>query len=136
MLARQPSRLTLARVIDGLALTAIGCSLALACWAFVACARHQPPNRALFVGLGVVAAVVTAQVLIATVRLVAGEGPVGEERVVTFVGYLLSALLLPPAGAVLARMEPTRWGSGLIGAAAIIVPVVMLRMQQVWGPGS
>jgi hypothetical protein len=30
-------------------------------------------------------------------------------------------------------MEPTRWGSGLIGAAMVIVPVLLLRMQQVWG---
>jgi hypothetical protein len=128
-----PARhLTLSRVVYGLALAAIACSLALAVWAFVACARQQPPTRALFVGLGVVAAVVTAQVVIATGQLVSGRGPHGADRIVTFVGYLLTVLLLPPAGAVLARMEPTRWGSGLIGAAAIVVPVLILRMQQVW----
>ena len=118
-------------MIDGLAIAAIVSSLALAAWAFVACARQQPPTRALFAGLGVVGAVVAVQVVIVAVRLFGGEGPSGGAAV-TLVGYLLTAALLPPAGAVLARMEPTRWGSALIGAAAVIVPVLILRLQQIW----
>ena len=120
-------------MIDGLALATIASSLVLAGWAFVECARHRPAGRELMIGLGAIAAVVTVQALIATVRLIGGDGPEGGEQVATFVGYALTSALLPPAGAVLARMEPTRWGSGLIGAAAIIVPVLVLRMQQVWG---
>lgn len=119
-------------MIDALALAGIVGSLALAVWAFLACWREQAPDRALFTGLAVVAVVVAVQVVIATVRLIGGAGPNGTDRVVTFVGYMLTTLLLPPAGAVLARMEPTRWGSGLIGAAAVIVPVLLLRMLQVW----
>jgi hypothetical protein len=120
-------------VIDGLALAGIVGSLALAVWAFLACWREHPPDQALFTGLAVVGAFVAVQVIIATARLIGGAGPSGGNHVVTFVGYMLTTLLLPPAGAVLARMEPTRWGSGLIGAAAVIVPVLLLRMQQVWG---
>jgi hypothetical protein len=119
-------------VIDALALAGIFGSLALAAWALVACARHEAPTRRLFVGLAVVGVVVAVQVVIAAVRLIGGAGPDGETNIVTFVGYMLTTLLLPPAGYVLARMEPTRWGSGLIGAAAIVVPVLLLRMQQVW----
>jgi hypothetical protein len=120
-------------VIDALALAGIVGSLALAGWAFFACWREQAPTRALFNGLAAVGALVALQVVIATVRLIAGSGPSGGQHIVTFVGYMLTTLLLLPAGAVLARMEPTRWGSGLIGAAAVIVPVLLLRMQQVWG---
>jgi hypothetical protein len=124
---------TLASVIDALALAGIVGSLAVAVWAFLLCARNELPSRSLYVGMVVVAALVAAQVGIATVRLIGGAGPSGSSRIVTFVGYMLTALLLPPAGAVLARLEPTRWGSALIGAAMVIVPVLILRMQQVWG---
>ena len=41
-------------------------------------------------------------------------------------------VVVPPAGVVLARMEPTRWGSLLIGAAAVVVPVLILRLGQIW----
>jgi hypothetical protein len=132
--ATRPPRLrfTLTAVIDALALAGIVGSLAVAIWAFLLCARNELPSRTLYVGLAVVAALVAVQVGIATVTLIGGGGPAEGNRIVTFVGYMLTALLLPPAGAVLARMEPTRWGSGLIGAAMVIVPVLILRMQQVW----
>ena len=64
--------------------------------------------------------------------LARGGGPDDGGLVVTLIGYMLTALLLPPAGAVLARMEPTRWGSLLIGSAAVIVPVLILRLGQIW----
>jgi hypothetical protein len=120
-------------VIDGLAIAAIVCSLAVAGWAFVAAARHRPPSRPLFVALAVVAAVVVVQAAIVVVRLVGGAGPTGVERVATLVGYLLVSVLLPPVGAVLARLEPTRWGSALVGAACLVLPVMVVRLEQVWG---
>jgi hypothetical protein len=119
-------------VIDALALAGIVGSLAVAVWAFVLCARNELPSRFLYVGMTVVAALVAVQVGIATARLIGGAGPSESNRIVTFAGYMLTALLLPPAGAALARLEPTRWGSALIGAAMVIVPVLLLRMQQVW----
>lgn len=133
-MASRPPRLssTLTIVIDALALAGIVGSLAVAVWAFLLCARDELPSRSLYVGMTVVAALVAVQVGIATVRLIGGSGPSEGNRIVTFVGYMLTALLLPPAGAVLARLEPTRWGSALIGAAMVIVPVLILRMQQVW----
>ncbi len=126
-------RFTLARVIDGLAYAAIACSLALAVWAFVACARNRAPSRALFIGVWVVGAVVAVPVLIAIIRLIGGAGPHTSDQVVTFIGYTITGLAMPPAAVILARMEPTRAGSGLIGVAALILPVLILRMQQVWG---
>lgn len=107
-------------------------SLALAAWAFVEFFRHREPGRPLFAGLGVVGVLVLVQVVALVVGLARGHGPAGGGQVVTLVGYLLTALLLPPAGAVLARMEPTRWGSLLIGSAAVIVPVLILRLGQIW----
>lgn len=107
-------------------------SLALAAWAFVEFFRHREPTRPLFWGLGAVELLVLIQVVALIVGLARGDGPSDGGEQVTLIGYLLTAALLPPAGAVLARMEPTRWGSLLIGSAAVIVPVLVLRLGQIW----
>lgn len=125
-------RITLTAVIGPLAVAIHVVSLALAAWAFVEFFRHREPGRPLFLGLGVVGVLVLVQVAALTVGLARGRGPESGAEVVTLIGYLLTALLLPPAGAVLARMEPTRWGSLLIGSAAVIVPVLILRLGQIW----
>jgi hypothetical protein len=119
-------------VISGLAYLAIAVSLAVAVWAFVECARTRAPGQALYTALTVVWVLVTAESVVATVRLIGGSGPSSSNETITFIGYLLTTVLLPIAGIILARMEPTRWGSALIGAAAVVVPVLVLRMVQVW----
>ncbi len=125
-------RITLSAVIGPLAVAISVLSLALAAWAFVEFFRHRAPTRPLFQGLAVVGVLVLVQVVALVVGLARGGGPDDGGLVVTLVGYMLTALLLPPAGAVLARMEPTRWGSLLIGSAAVIVPVLILRLGQIW----
>jgi hypothetical protein len=105
-------------------------SLLVAAWCLVAAFRDRAPVNAQMVALLAVAALVLVQAVVALVRWAGGTGP---EEPVTFLGYLFTALLLPPAGVVLARMEPTRWGSAILGSAGLVVPVLMLRLQQVWG---
>lgn len=122
---------TLSAVIGPLAVATHVLSLALAVWAFAEFFRHRAPTRPLFAGLWVVEALVAVQVVALVVRLAGGGEPHGGDMV-TLIGYLLTAVLLPPAGGVLARMEPTRWGSLLIGVAAVIVPVLILRLGQIW----
>jgi hypothetical protein len=122
---------TLSAVIGPLSVATHVLSLALAAWAFVEFFRQREPGRPLFAGLWVVEALVFVQVVVLVVQLSGGHRPVGGDMV-TLIGYLLTAVLLPPAGLVLARMEPTRWGSLLIGAAAFIVPVLILRLGQIW----
>jgi hypothetical protein len=118
-------------VIGPLAVATHLLSLALAAWAFVEFLRRREPGRPLFAGLWAVEALVLVQVAALAVRAAGGHHPAGGD-LVTLVGYLLTAALLPPAGIVLARMEPTRWGSLLIGSAALIVPVLILRLGQIW----
>jgi hypothetical protein len=117
-------------VIGPLAVATSVLALALAGWAFVEFFRQREPGRALFAGLWVVEALVAVQVVALIWLLADGRRPGGD--MVTLIGYLLTAVLLPPAGIVLARMEPTRWGSLLIGVAAVLVPVLILRLGQIW----
>jgi hypothetical protein len=55
-----------------------------------------------------------------------------EVSTLEFFGYLLVALLIPPAAIVWALAEPTRWSSVVMGFAALTVSVMLMRMHQIW----
>lgn len=119
-------------MIDGLAYVIIGAALALALWGGLEAARERAPGRALFAGAAAVGGLVAVQAVIALVRLAAGA----DLDAWLFVGYLLTAALLIPAAAVLARMEPTRWGSALLAAGGLVLAPLVLRLIQIWGAGD
>ncbi|MFI2709629.1 hypothetical protein ACH495_05800 [Micromonospora sp. NPDC018662] len=116
--------------VDGLLPTlAIVLSLAVAVWALVAAVRHRPPDRVQLVGLAVVEVALLALTVVALVALGGGDRP-GEPG--AFFGYLVTLVCLPPLAWVLARMEPTRWGSAIVCAICLVTPVVVVRLQQTW----
>lgn len=49
-----------------------------------------------------------------------------------FVGYLFGVIVVPPAAAFLALKEKSRWGMGVLIVGALVVTVLMARLQQVW----
>lgn len=66
---------------------------------------------------------------------VAGDNP-GVNAVV-FVGYLLGALLFLPAATVWALGEPSRAGTAGLIVVGLVLPVLVLRIQQIWtAPGA
>ncbi|WP_432900232.1 hypothetical protein ACQP1S_26195 [Micromonospora matsumotoense] len=116
--------------VDGLLATVtIGLSLVLALWSLVAAVRHRPPNLAQFIGLGLLEVALLALTVLALVAVAGGERA-GEPG--AFFGYLVTLVCLPPLAWVLARMEPTRWGSAIVCAVCLVVPVVVVRLQQTW----
>ncbi|MGK5519256.1 hypothetical protein ACSNN9_07845 [Micromonospora sp. URMC 107] len=116
--------------VDGLLATAsIVLSLLVAAWALVATLRHRAPDRAQFVGLAVLEVALLALAALALVAIGGGERP-GEPG--AFFGYLATLVCLPPLAWVLARMEPTRWGSAIVCAVCLVTPVVAVRLQQTW----
>jgi hypothetical protein len=116
--------------VDGILATAsIVLSLVLAVWALVAAVRHRAPDRVQFVGLVVLEAALVALAVVAMIAIGGGERP-GEPG--AFFGYLVTLVCLPALAWVLARMEPTRWGSAIVGAVCLVTPVVVVRLQQTW----
>ena len=67
-------------------------------------------------------------VLFAVVGLCDGSRP---SDIATFAGYLITTLAFLPVAFVLARMEPTRWGTLILGVACLVMPVLVLRLQQI-----
>jgi hypothetical protein len=116
-------------VSGAIAIVPIVLSLALAGWALVSTLRHRPPDRSQLAGLAVVELALLALAVAAVVAIAGGERP-GEAG--TFAGYLVTLVCLPPLAAVLARMEPTRWGSVIVLVICLVIPVVVVRLQQTW----
>lgn len=116
--------------VDGILATAtIVLSLVLAVWALVAAMRDRSPDRVQLAGLAVLELGLLALTVAALVALGGGDRP-GEPG--AFFGYLVTLVCLPPLAWVLARMEPTRWGSAIICAICLVTPVVVVRLQQTW----
>lgn len=83
---------------------------------------------------GVLEAVLVVQAAVAVVALVGGTRPAETP---TFLGYLIGVLLVPVAGALWARTEPTRWAGTVIAVAALVAVVMVWRLVQVWsGSGA
>jgi hypothetical protein len=121
-------------VIDGLATVLIMVSLVAAAWTFVPAARNRPIGRSQLWALVMVELGLLAQAVMAIVKLAGGERP---QELAIFVGYLAGSLVIVLVGGFLGLAERTRWGAVVAGVACLVVPVVVLRMQQVWeGTGA
>lgn len=117
-------------MITGYAVATALCSLAVAAWAVVLVIRDRAPGRPLLVGLAVIEAMLLAQVVISVVLLIGGERP---GSTVTFLAYLVGSLLVLPIGAAWALAERSRSSTGVLAVACVTVPVLILRMSEVWG---
>jgi hypothetical protein len=112
---------------------AIIVSLLAAAWALVAALRGRAPHASHFISLAVVQLAVVALTVAAVVAVAGGDRPYEPG---TFWGYIVTVLCLPPLAAVLARLEPTRWGSAIVAVVCLVVPVLVVRLQQTWAvPG-
>ncbi|MDQ3455902.1 MAG: hypothetical protein M3513_10675, partial [Actinomycetota bacterium] len=81
---------------------------------------------------GAVLAIGTAcvvQALVAVVLFIRGPRPDEPE---TFLGYLLSSVLIVPAAWLWARVEPGRWGNGVLCIGCLTLSVMIVRMDQLW----
>jgi hypothetical protein len=103
-------------------------ALALALWYLARCALDRAPSRLdLWAVLGL-SALVAVLVVVAVVGLFTGDRPTEWS---IFVGYLITTIAFAPVAFYLARLEPTRWGTLILGIACLVLPVLVLRLQQI-----
>ncbi|GAB2621273.1 hypothetical protein GCM10027168_61550 [Streptomyces capparidis] len=114
---------------DGITVALIVSSLAVAAWGGLTCALDRAPGRVHLVGGLLVEAVALAQ-LAAGIAALAGGDPADDKAV--FFLYLLGVAALPPAAGFLARLEPSRWGSAVVAVGGLLLPVLVVRLQQIW----
>ncbi|WP_067975223.1 hypothetical protein [Nocardiopsis trehalosi] len=118
-------------MVDGLTTTIEIASLAMAVWCLITTFRDRPMVVPHLVGMAVLWLLVIAQAVVSTVQMAGGERPA---ETATFIGYLATIVLIPPACATWGFVERTRWGPAVIAFACLILPVMMVRLQQVWDP--
>jgi hypothetical protein len=107
-------------------------SLLLAAGCLFATWRHRPTGRILVAAVTLVEIAVLVQVVLAAVRLAGGDGPEETRDVATFIGYLIGASIILPATAAWSIVDRTRWGPGVIAVGALVLPVLIVRLQQIW----
>ena len=115
----------------GTAVTVAG--LLCAAWCLVPVLRDRAVDASHWSALAIVQALVAAEVVAAAVHLVRGAHP---HQYVTFIGYVIALFLVLPLAVLLARLEPTRWGALIVTVGALVVPVLILRVNQLWSGGA
>lgn len=114
---------------DTLSTVVIVASLAVALVLGISAAFGRRP-RGLELGL---AGLLEAVLLVASVFVVGGlvQGDnVGST--VTVVVYLIGTVLVMPLVTLWAMAEPTRWSTAVLAAGALVVCLLVLRIEQVW----
>ena len=80
--------------------------------------------------LALIEVLLLAQIVTAIIAPFAGNPPSGS--LLEFWVYLVSAALLPPAGAAWALIERSRWSTVIMGVAALAVAIMVWRMHVIW----
>jgi hypothetical protein len=111
-----------------LSVATIAVSLALAIWFLIRTALDRAPSRADLLAIALLSLLVAVLLVFAVVGLFDGTRP---SETSTFAGYLITTIAFGPTAFVLARMEPTRWGNLILGVACLVLPVLVLRLQQI-----
>lgn len=88
------------------------------------------PNGALILVLAGLELGLLCQLAVTIGMVIGGEQ--AQISTIEFFGYLLVALLIPPAAVIWALAEPSRWSTVVMGFASLTISVMLVRMQQIW----
>jgi hypothetical protein len=116
-------------VIDVVAYVVIAAALVYAAWCLYALVRNQIPREPHVIGAGVVEALLLIQLIVVLVMLAVEGAP---EQLGVFVAYLVASLIVLPLGLFWALAEKSRWATGVLLVASLAVPVIVVRLQQIW----
>lgn len=119
-------------VVDGIQLAVVAVSLVLAVVVVAYVALDRRPDRVLVGALGLLEVLLVALLVAGVVRVAGDDGSVATWE---YVGYLVGILLPVPVGTWWAKGEPTRSGTAVLLVALLVVPFLVLRLQQIWEAG-
>lgn len=111
----------------------VGASGVVTVWALLWCLRNRPFDDLLFYAVALVELLL---VVVAVIGLVALSRTTRNVEAVTFVSYLLTAVLLLPVAVLWAASDKTRWGTGVIALAGLVEAVIAVRLFDIWNLGG
>lgn len=114
-----------------IALYALSAVLALLALGYVVIGRL--PDDLLVGGLLLLEAGLLVQAVVGVVQLFTADR---DLPAFTFVGYLVGVLVILPIGFLWAIGEKSRSGTAVLVVAIGVVPVLVLRLEQIWGAGA
>ena len=91
--------------------------------------RDVRPGRITYLLLGLVEAGLVAQLVLGLGRVFGDHEGVS---VATYVGYLVGALAIVPLAAGWAWAERTRAGTGVLLVGIVVLPVLFVRLHDIW----
>lgn len=122
-------------MVDILAAVLTYVAFAAAVWAAVLVVAGKPVQLREWHGLWLYGVVLLLELGL-LVLLVAGivQLSTADRQVdgLAYVGYLVTALIVPPLAAFWGLAERSRWGPAVLVAGCLTVPVLILRLGQVW----
>jgi hypothetical protein len=105
-------------------------ALICAVWSLVLLMLSRPVGKRWLLGaLLLIELALLVQAVLGVVQLATTHRHVSG---VTFVGYLIGSLLILPAAAWWSITEKSRWGVGVLLVGCLVIPVIIVRMNQVW----
>ncbi len=109
-------------------------SLLVACGVIgLLAAHHLIRNRLiddpLVLGSVAIEIALLVQLVVGLVR--SGSIADGSERA-TFIAYLFTILVVLPATVWIAIKEKTQWAMGVVLGGAVVVAILVLRLEQIW----
>jgi hypothetical protein len=126
---------TIRSVIDVLATVLTYLALGAAVWAAALMIVGKPVQVNTWHGLGALGLPalleigLVVQLVVGLVNLFTADR---ELDGFSFVGYLVGPVLIVPLAGFWALAERTRWGPGVLVIGCLAVPVMILRLGQVW----
>jgi hypothetical protein len=94
---------------------------------------NHKPTLWLLGGLVLLEVGLFVQLVLGIVLTVAGDQ---EVPAFTFVGYLVATVVLLPLGTLWALAEPTRSGTAVLVLTTLVIPFLILRLDQIWTAGG
>ncbi|MCT2587148.1 hypothetical protein [Actinophytocola gossypii] len=122
-------------MIDGLATTLTFVALGAALWGVVLVVVGRPLLIDRWHGLGLLGVVALLELGLLAQAVVGVVELIGTDREVdtfSFLGYLVGPVLILPLAAFWSLAERTRWGPGVLVIGCLTVPVLIVRLRQVW----
>jgi hypothetical protein len=90
----------------------------------------RPPSWWSVGALALIEVLLLVQLAVTIALVSTGKQAYGDT--VEFFGYLITALVVPPAAVAWAVIERSRWSTIVLGVAAFTVAVMLVRMWQIW----
>ena len=91
---------------------------------------RRPPSWWSVGSVAVIEGFLLVQLAVSIALVASGNQAKGDT--VEFFGYIITALIVPPAAIAWAVLERTRWSTLVLGVAGLTVAIMLVRMWQIW----